>query len=258
MVFVVYLGSCAMPIGVLGYWGIDWVWKNSTLASDSGAWMLHPLAAFVMVLLPPVEVLHRAWLLKYAKRRRALELQPTDDKRVDDQVRQLERLASQDALTGLPNRRAFESALQHLASGTEEYAVMFFDFDRFKPINDQYGHATGDAFLKAIASRLKSLMRATDFVARLGGDEFAVIVAGSAAQTISTQLADRFAELMQEPVECGSASVRSSASIGISVAKPGQTAPEVLVHQADLAMYEAKRAGGARYCVAGPIPVATM
>ncbi len=220
--------------------------------------MLHPLAAFVMVLLPPVEVLHRAWLLKYAKRRRALELQPTDDKRVDDQVRQLERLASQDALTGLPNRRAFESALQHLASGTEEYAVMFFDFDRFKPINDQYGHATGDAFLKAIASRLKSLMRATDFVARLGGDEFAVIVAGSAAQTISTQLADRFAELMQEPVECGSASVRSSASIGISVAKPGQTAPEVLVHQADLAMYEAKRAGGARYCVAGPIPVAAV
>lgn len=249
MVLIVYGAACAMPIGVLSYWSLDYLVEHSGLANDPGV-IIGPGAAVVAVLAPVVDLLYRAWALSAARRRRGVELQSAQAQRTDEQLAALALLANQDALTGLPNRRAFERTLERLAGGTQPYAVMFFDFDKFKPINDQYGHATGDAFLQAVAARLKSLLRATDFVARLGGDEFAVLIPGDSAHAIATRLADRFAALMQDPVEAGHASLRSSASIGIAVARPGHTQPEAVVHQADLAMYEAKRAGGARFCVA--------
>lgn len=250
MVVMVYLASCAGPIGGVGYLSIDHLVKHSPLADEPAAW-LAPWAVVCAVLAPVGDLMYRGWALRAAKRHQARDRQSAVARDADSQVAALERLAHQDALTGLPNRRAFERALERLAGGTEVYAVMFFDFDKFKPINDQFGHATGDAFLQEIASRLKSLLRATDFVARLGGDEFAVLVAGDAAQAIATRLADRFADLMQQPVVCGPVSLRSSASIGIAVARPDGSPSDAIVHQADLAMYEAKRAGGARYCVAG-------
>jgi len=199
------------------------------------------------VLAPPIDVLYRIWAIRAAQRHHA---SATDTAGAREQVAELERIANQDALTGLPNRRRFENELAQLGAGGQEFAVLFVDFDKFKPINDQYGHAIGDEFLKAIAQRIKSLVRESDLVARLGGDEFAVLIRGGDARSASTQLADRFTQAMKQPVVCAEVELLSSASVGIAVGTAGLDDLDRVVHQADLAMYKAKRNGGAGYCVA--------
>lgn len=243
-VMVIYGVCVAMPIGWITCEAI-----NALLGSDSAEpfFNLPLLGGLVAALAPPVDMLYRIWAIRAAQRHHA---STTASAGTREQVAELEHIANHDALTGLPNRRRFEAELAQLGAGGQEFAVMFVDFDKFKPINDQYGHAIGDEFLKAIAQRIKSLVRESDLVARLGGDEFAVLIRGGDARAASTQLADRFTQAMKQPVACSSVELQSSASVGVAVGTAGQVDLDHVVHQADLAMYEAKRNGGAGYCIA--------
>lgn len=241
-----YLSAVALPIGAISNIASHEAILNAGPMPDF-ADDLVTFGAVAAVLLPMGDILFRIWAIKTAKKRR---LETSASEEAWEQVANLERLAYQDPLTGLPNRRCFEESLAQLGSADQEFAVIFFDFDKFKPINDLHGHAVGDEFLRAIAQRIRSLVRSSDLVARLGGDEFAVLIKGNDAKSASSYLADRFTQAMREPVICTGVELASSASIGVAVGRSGLDTVEHVVHQADMAMYEAKRSGGARYCVA--------
>lgn len=168
--------------------------------------------------------------------------------------------AEHDALTGLPNRRLFYSkaaaAVAEAADGGMRCAVLLVDLDRFKPVNDIHGHATGDAILCAVASRLTASVRETDTVARMGGDEFAVLCrypADSGAERVAA-LAERLVSDVSKAIAIGdeNASVSIGASIGIAEAPKHATDIDRLLHFADLAMYRAKSSGRGRFCFYDP------
>lgn len=166
-----------------------------------------------------------------------------------DQV--LERAATHDGLTELRNRAGFTEQIEGIEPEPGEIvAMLFIDLDDFKQVNDSYGHAAGDAVLKAVAARLTAVTRAHDVVARLGGDEFAVLLRSSPDRPLDhellRQLADRILAEIGQPIDVGlgrSASVK--ASVGVAVSDEC-TDIERLHLQADNAMYAAKRAGGDR------------
>jgi diguanylate cyclase (GGDEF)-like protein len=159
------------------------------------------------------------------------------------------RLASEDALTGLPNRRSFRSALERLsrsrrAEGDEspqaKVAVFFLDVDRFKVINDTLGHRVGDLLLQEVAKRLKSAVQPADIVARLGGDEFAIVVPSGKSRSDLEMLANAIVRTVAEPYELDGYQIRSTVSIGIAVGpQDGDTADDLLI-AADLALYAVK------------------
>jgi diguanylate cyclase (GGDEF)-like protein len=159
------------------------------------------------------------------------------------------RLASEDPLTGLPNRRVFRSTLDRLCEGmaaTAEagpgiaFAVYFLDLDRFKVINDTMGHRMGDRLLQAVASRLAGSLGAGDTLARLGGDEFAIIVRSAPSRAALNARATAMVKAVARPYEIDGCQIRSSASIGIAVApEHGRSADELLV-AADIALYAVK------------------
>ncbi len=153
-----------------------------------------------------------------------------------------------DPLTGLPNRTLFLDRLdQSLAEAVRSgrpVAVYFIDIDAFKQVNDTLGHRAGDQLLREVARRLSSVVRPGDTVARFAGDEFLMLTVG-ADDGVPIALADRvLASLLQPPLQFGSETV--TASMGVAVSGEGLLA-EHLLHQADAAMYQAKRAGGARW-----------
>jgi Amt family ammonium transporter len=119
--------------------------------------------------------------------------------------------------------------------------------DRFKEINDTLGHAAGDVLLTSVADRLRGALRPQDSAARLGGDEFAVLVENILSIADLDVVANRIAKEMERPFEIFAHSVKSGASIGVAMAGPDHTAPELLIRDADFAMYRAKQAGGGRY-----------
>ena len=127
-------------------------------------------------------------------------------------------------------------------------ALLFLDLDRFKAINDERGHAVGDAVLQAFARRLQACVRATDTVVRLAGDEFVILVEGLNEAGDATAVAEKILQAMEEPMVLGSLRLDAAASIGVALheGQAGQTAEQLLA-QADAALYEAKRAGGQRY-----------
>ncbi len=154
--------------------------------------------------------------------------------------------AEHDALTGLANRRRFyERVEEHLARTDHPgFAVLLIDLDRFKPVNDAFGHTTGDAVLCEIASRLEAVVRKGDAVARLGGDEFAIITRskGSPAETAS-RLASRIIAAVKRPIIVGDRAIEVGASIGIAQCPTDGQSAETLLHAADVAMYRGKREG---------------
>jgi len=245
-----YLSAVALPLACIAYFLSSEVISSAGPAPDF-ARNLNTFGALASALLPPVDLLVRIWAIKAAQVRKA---RTSSDESTLTQVATLERLAYQDALTGLANRRCFEESLTQAGAEAQDFAVMFVDFDKFKPINDTHGHAVGDEFLKAIAKRIESLVRSSALVARLGGDEFAVLIKGNDAQSASKHLAERFTQAMHEPVNCTEVVLRSSASVGIAVGRGGIDEVSRVVHQADMAMYQAKRRGGACYCVADTSP----
>jgi diguanylate cyclase (GGDEF)-like protein len=158
------------------------------------------------------------------------------------------RLASEDPLTGLPNRRVFRATLDDLCSkhamsprkDHAGFAILFLDVDRFKVINDTLGHRVGDMLLQEVAKRLKGVLPASDILARLGGDEFAVIVPGLTSLDDLETLAKAIVETVVQPYEIDGYQIRSSTSVGIAVGpRDGDNVDELLM-AADLALYAVK------------------
>lgn len=173
---------------------------------------------------------------------------------------QLRRLATYDPLSGLLNRGGFEAEAVSLLSRSERYgheaSLLLLDLDRFKPINDQLGHATGDRVLKAVADLLLARLRRSDVAARLGGDEFAVLLLEArdgGAVSVAEDLIRRIGELR---VSSDTGVAHTTTSIGIAEILAGGHGLESLLARADAAMYEAKRAGGGQLRQAGPAPEA--
>jgi diguanylate cyclase (GGDEF)-like protein len=159
----------------------------------------------------------------------------------------LNQLAYSDPLTGLANRAEFEeriTAPDRLPAGTT--TIMFVDLDRFKEINDAYGHDIGDAVLVATAQRLRACYPGNDMVARVGGDEF-VVVAHNLAAHVVDQVAARFLTAMREPVHANGTDIETSASIGTATGDTRQVDIHELIRRADEAMYVAKVNGQGRH-----------
>ena len=160
--------------------------------------------------------------------------------------------AMHDVLTGLPNRALFLDRLNLTLSRRlrhPEYGcgVLYLDIDRFKEVNDSLGHAAGDALLTAIASRLRATLRPQDSAARLGGDEFAVIVENIVTAHDLEVVASRILSELGQPLEVFGHTVQAAASIGAAMAGPEHTSPDLLLRDADFAMYRAKQAGRGCY-----------
>jgi diguanylate cyclase (GGDEF)-like protein len=164
------------------------------------------------------------------------------------------RLAHNDALTGLPNRALFNDRLAQVllrAQRSHELtALMYLDIDRFKSINDTFGHAAGDELLKVFAGRLVHSVRAADTVARLGGDEFVILLEDLHGPDDGRMIAEKIIDAMQVAFRIGDEPLRVTTSIGIAFADGGETAAGELMKRADSALYEAKRAGRNTFCVA--------
>ncbi|MCL4368580.1 MAG: diguanylate cyclase, partial [Actinobacteria bacterium] len=162
----------------------------------------------------------------------------------------IERLAYHDPLTGLANRRLFDDrlgmALAHARRTHDPLAVLFLDLDQFKAINDSLGHRTGDKVLRAVAERLKGLVRGEDTVARLGGDEFVLLLLDAAEEDVLSA-AERVLEAVRAPVLLDRERVDLTVTIGIATSCGGGETVEMLLQQADLAMYAAKSDGGNAY-----------
>ncbi|WP_187399170.1 putative bifunctional diguanylate cyclase/phosphodiesterase [Bradyrhizobium paxllaeri] len=160
-------------------------------------------------------------------------------------------MAHHDALTGLPNRTLFHERMIAALERAEDgggFAVMLLDLDRFKNVNDTLGHPVGDALLKSVAERLSATVRPGDLVARLGGDEFAVLAMDASNHDIS-QLADRILRAIAEPFEIDGHHINIGTSIGVALALADGHAPDELLKNADLALYQAKAAGRATFCL---------
>jgi diguanylate cyclase (GGDEF)-like protein len=172
--------------------------------------------------------------------------------------------ASHDSLTGLPNRAFFEGrlirALRNANKLNERVAVLFLDSDRFKEINDSFGHAAGDAVLVTVANRVRAQLREEDLVARLGGDEFAVLLTPLHKTEDAERIADKIIASMEEPIPLpGTHEVLTSLSIGIAVYPDHGVTPGTLLNAADGAMYQAKRlARGAQHTAGSEHPVADV
>ncbi|MBN8503721.1 MAG: diguanylate cyclase [Burkholderiales bacterium] len=154
--------------------------------------------------------------------------------------------ANFDSLTGLSNRRRFAERLRHElrrhARDHQPMALLAIDLDRFKPVNDQHGHAVGDLLLAEVGRRLQASVRELDMAARLGGDEFAVLMPGADAG-VAERVAHQLSQRLAEPYRLGPLQAPVSASIGIALCPTDGTEPDSLMGAADRALYAAKHAG---------------
>jgi diguanylate cyclase (GGDEF)-like protein/PAS domain S-box-containing protein len=166
---------------------------------------------------------------------------------------QLVHQAHHDLLTGLPNRLLLEDRMQQSLAKAARYgqqaAVLCLDLDRFKQINDTFGHATGDLCLQQVVSRISARLRAVDTFARTGGDEFVIILGDLANRHSALMVARSVLESINKPIELGDATFDISASIGISIYPEDGTDATQLRRLADAAMYRAKQAGGGQFLV---------
>lgn len=156
---------------------------------------------------------------------------------------QIAHLALHDPLTGLANRAQFQSFLDDSLAAAQPLTLLSLDLDRFKEVNDNFGHAAGDAVLKEVSDRLLQCVRSQDLVARLGGDEFIMIICGQIARANIDQLCTRIIERLGQPIHYQDQEARIGTSIGIATAPEHASDSDDLLRCADVALYRAKNAG---------------
>lgn len=164
----------------------------------------------------------------------------------------MEYLAQHDALTGLPNRILLHSRLEHTLERAirikGKCAIMFIDIDRFKTINDTYGHAAGDEVLKIVSQRMKARIRDTDTLARLSGDEFIIVLDAISNKDAVAEVAKAIVEASESPCKLPNGTIiNTSVSIGISIFPDDGTKAAWLLNLADKALYTAKNGGRSRW-----------
>ncbi len=170
----------------------------------------------------------------------------TDHRRLQDH---LSYQASHDTLTGLANRRLFDDRLKTAAeSRARSVAVLFVDLDKFKEVNDVYGHEAGDELLRQVGLRLTTCVRAQDTAARIGGDEFVILLDGIRQRAEVEAVAARIVDAVGQPFDIFGRWICVGVSVGVSIGTDGWSATSLL-QAADGAMYQAKQAGGLRYRV---------
>jgi diguanylate cyclase (GGDEF)-like protein len=198
---------------------------------------------------PPASLLKASWIhRKLVRSGDGLAITLRDISDVKDHEEALWRMANGDAVTGLPNRHwlvnYLPSAVEQAGDQGTALALLFVDLDDFKNVNDTLGHASGDELLRAVASRLKSLVRPQDHVVRLGGDEFTVILERVESEDVVAQVADRVIASLREPfMLAGTSSHMVRASIGISMFPRDGADGDTLLKHADIAMYSVKAKG---------------
>jgi diguanylate cyclase (GGDEF)-like protein len=167
-------------------------------------------------------------------------------------VERYRHLSLHDPLTGLANRSAFsehlEGLLNHRGDFSGYIALLSFDLDRFKEVNDVHGHAAGDALLRVLAERMSAVLSEGEFIARVGGDEFIVVTRNYYKRNDGLELANRLLAEISRPVDWSGQMLSVGASIGISVRDNDKTDKDELVVQADVAMYRAKTSGYNEVC----------
>ncbi|MCF8478051.1 MAG: EAL domain-containing protein [Pseudolabrys sp.] len=175
--------------------------------------------------------------------RRMIEQEREIERRVAAESRAHE-LANTDILTGLANRRQYEHALMETIASPpgagKVHAVLAIDLNKFKRVNDVYGHPTGDDVLITVAQRLSAIMRDGDVLARLGGDEFAIIARHLASAESATSIANRVLKTLDEPIEVGSVQHHVGAGIGLALMPDDGASAEEIMRKADIALYRAK------------------
>lgn len=158
---------------------------------------------------------------------------------------EVNRLALEDVLTGLANRRAFQEAVVSRIGG--DAVLLYLDLDRFKTVNDSLGHPIGDELLRAVAQRIRASIRGDDVAARLGGDEFAILITGDGTRASGKSVAERLVRNVSMPYDIGGNQIMIGVSIGIALApRDGQTFDD-LMKASDMALYTAKAAGRGTY-----------
>lgn len=185
----------------------------------------------------------------------ALVTDITERKRLEEQLTQQ---AFYDSLTRLPNRKLFLDRLRHSLTVVRRrgatVAVLFLDLDRFKPVNDSFGHAAGDTLLAAVGERLLTCVRSSDTVARFGGDEFTILLEDISHSSDTTRVAERIIAAVRKPFKIDNQRMKVGASIGIALCTPANVdaGAEDLLRQADIALYQAKAAGKGRAVIFEP------
>jgi diguanylate cyclase (GGDEF)-like protein/PAS domain S-box-containing protein len=178
----------------------------------------------------------------------AIQHDITQQKRLGEQDRHL---AYHDALTDLPNRTHFltmqQQAISHAKRTQHMLATLFLDLDRFKPVNDDFGHHMGDLLLAAVAERLRAALRQSDAIARFGGDEFAILLTSLPDTEAAVALARKLLDALARPFVLRGQKIEIGASIGIAIYPTDGEDPETLLMNADKAMYQAKYRGGNNY-----------
>jgi len=175
-------------------------------------------------------------------------VEATDRKRLEEKI---EHMALHDQLTSLGNRRLLEERLRQACARAQRYggyfSLMYLDLDRFKAVNDAFGHASGDQLLQKVAERLKAACRAEDTIARTGGDEFAILSVGIGYPARLSLVAERIIASLSDPFELDGPPVAVGISIGIAIAPIDGVEPKDLMAKADEALYRAKEDGRNQY-----------
>ncbi|GAC1646360.1 MAG: hypothetical protein NVS4B8_18480 [Herpetosiphon sp.] len=170
----------------------------------------------------------------------------TARKEIEEQLRHD---ALHDALTGLPNRTLLVDRLNRVIARTKrapewEFAVLMLDLDRFKVVNDSFGHFVGDELLQSVVQRLRNCLRTNDGLARFGGDEFTIVLDGPVGLSGTLQVAERICTIMREPFIVDGKQLYTSVSIGIAPSVLRYDEPEEILRDADIALYHSKQRGG--------------